>query len=90
MKCPVCDAPSLVKETRGSHRRRECFNGHRFSTQEILTHATPLLLQRQAKQAKQASGLELDHLCVNPPCINIDHLELVTPQENSARRGRRD
>lgn len=32
------------------------------------------------------SGLVLDHLCRNPPCINPEHLEPVTDQEN-VRRG---
>ena len=32
-----------------------------------------------------ASGLELDHLCVNPGCCNPDHLELVTGAENTRR-----
>lgn len=32
-------------------------------------------------------GLELDHLCRNPPCINPDHLEAVTHAENM-RRGK--
>jgi hypothetical protein len=32
------------------------------------------------------SGLQLDHLCVMPPCLNPAHLELVTGRENSARR----
>lgn len=31
-------------------------------------------------------GLELDHLCRNPSCVNPDHLEPVTHQEN-VRRG---
>lgn len=31
-------------------------------------------------------GLELDHLCVNPPCCNPWHLEPVTRSEN-LRRG---
>lgn len=31
-------------------------------------------------------GLELDHLCRNPSCVNPEHLEAVTHQEN-ARRG---
>jgi hypothetical protein len=31
-------------------------------------------------------GLQLDHLCRNPPCVNPDHLEPVTMQEN-IRRG---
>ena len=30
-------------------------------------------------------GLELDHLCMNPPCVNPDHLEPVTHQENMRR-----
>lgn len=40
MKCPRCGAESNVKETRSfeygtASRRRECFNGHRFTTVEI-------------------------------------------------------
>ncbi len=31
-------------------------------------------------------GLELDHLCRNPPCVNPAHLEPVTTREN-IRRG---
>jgi len=30
-------------------------------------------------------GLELDHLCCNPPCVNPDHLEPVTHEENMRR-----
>ncbi len=29
------------------------------------------------------SGLELDHRCVQPPCINPDHLQPVTPSMNN-------
>lgn len=30
-------------------------------------------------------GLALDHLCRNPPCVNPEHLEPVTQQENLLR-----
>lgn len=31
------------------------------------------------------AGLELDHLCRNPPCVNPAHLEPVTHRENMRR-----
>jgi len=31
-------------------------------------------------------GLELDHLCRNKSCVNPDHLEPVTREENARRR----
>lgn len=30
-------------------------------------------------------GLDLDHLCSNPPCVNPEHLEPVTRAENTRR-----
>ncbi len=34
-------------------------------------------------------GLEIDHLCVNPRCVNPEHLEAVTPEENKRRAAQR-
>lgn len=36
MKCPKCNADSRVLATRGLRRRRECFNEHRFTTEEVV------------------------------------------------------
>jgi hypothetical protein len=33
-----------------------------------------------------AAGLQIDHLCSVPPCVNPAHLEPVTPLENTLRR----
>jgi hypothetical protein len=30
-------------------------------------------------------GMTVDHLCGNPPCINVEHMEIVTIQENILR-----
>jgi transcriptional regulator NrdR family protein len=41
MRCPVCNAPTDVKETRTKDgyvfRRRLCFNEHTFTTEERVT-----------------------------------------------------
>lgn len=39
MKCPLCGAPTDVKQTKDEHgvpiRRRHCFNDHSFLTKEV-------------------------------------------------------
>lgn len=32
------------------------------------------------------SGLVINHLCNTPSCVNVDHMEVVTPQRNTAYR----
>ena len=30
-------------------------------------------------------GFQIDHLCLNKPCVNPSHMEIVTPKENKLR-----
>lgn len=39
----------------------------------------------EAYHELQCSGLELDHMCVNPRCVNPMHLDPVTHSENVQR-----
>lgn len=67
--CPECGAWTDVIETRAydNHikRRRECGNGHRFTTQEIHT---PLAQSFAATLAIRARAIPLDpELAQDPP-----------------------
>ena len=59
MICPKCLAATRVLETRGTTRRRECFNMHRFWTQEaIVGEVTEMGPQRRrADEAPPAQSL---------------------------------
>lgn len=54
------------------------FNKKQFSTHRAMMMATDQVIP---------PGMQVDHLCRNPPCCNPAHLEIVTPAEN-VRRGR--
>jgi hypothetical protein len=53
-----------------------------------VTHARVVLAHRFAWEwlvGPIPQGLELDHLCRVPQCVNPDHLEPVTPRVNKLR-----
>ena len=74
MKCPTCGAWSNVLDTRdGPHettkRRRECANGHRFYTFEMLAPArNPGSMQRAVKtvQSQRARWQRNQQIRRNP------------------------
>jgi len=55
-------------------------NGYPLGNQEPAYRATWKLLVGPIPD-----GLELDHLCKNPLCVNPHHLEPVTQRENNRR-----
>lgn len=60
MKCPWCNAWTIVLETRqGSKRRRECGNGHRYRTVEITdAHYELVMLERRLRTARAVLRLK--------------------------------
>lgn len=55
MKCPICAKWSTVLETRNHSRRRECGNGHRFTTREIVIEnpRSAAMYERWAKEQQE-------------------------------------
>lgn len=57
MKCPECNAWTIVKDTRksptfGYMRRRECANYHKFTTQEVIVPQEAIDEERRQNIAK--------------------------------------
>ena len=62
MKCPICSAESIVKDVRDRNdyriRRRECKNGHFFSSYEIPDERMTELLNFEKTVKKVQSLIE--------------------------------
>jgi hypothetical protein len=56
-------------------------------------HARHKLVHRVAWEAEHGpipDGLHIDHLCCTKLCVNVRHMELVTPGENNRRARERN
>ena len=63
MKCPICGAWTLVKQTKksptfGYTRRRECANEHRFTTKEVIVPQEAIDEERRTNIANNLERLE--------------------------------
>jgi hypothetical protein len=53
-----------------------------IQSKKILAHR----LAYEKKFGQIPQNMEIDHLCHNKSCVNVDHLEAVTHQVNCQRR----
>ena len=77
--------------------RQTCYVGDCIIWTGVLTHegygrmkinrrfvmATHIAMQLEGKEIRK--GFNADHLCRNPACVNVAHIEEVTPRENTLR-----
>ena len=79
MKCPQCEVWTTVIRTVGALRRRECGNGHRFSTREVVVQDEEKEL-RLVLIARAVLALR-DHGPMSVPRLTA----LVRAQENTVK-----
>lgn len=62
MRCPVCNVWTVVKEARDSpvhnyRRRRECANGHKFTTEERVIPQEQLTQERRDRLKRNTKSV---------------------------------
>ena len=88
IKCPARERfeSYILKLTNGCWEwqgcRRKGYGRFRFEGHMVSAHRFAF----EQVRGKIPDGLQLDHLCRNHTCVNPEHLEIVTNQEN-CRRG---
>jgi hypothetical protein len=61
------------------------YGQYHFTVNGVLHYPMAHRLMWEKANGPIPDGLHIDHLCRNPPCVNPDHLEPVTPRENAYR-----
>lgn len=56
-----------------------------YGTFKVGEARTAHRVSYQFYKGELIESMQVDHLCSNPICVNPDHLELVTPEQNKAR-----
>lgn len=69
--CWMWEGATYLKGYGQFYLQRDYYSAHRVSY-EYFHHRIP-------------DGLQIDHLCRTPPCVNPEHLEVVTGGENQRR-----
>ncbi len=73
----------LGNQTSNGYGKWQRGPGHK----EKAVHRT---VYQHYKNEKIPTGLQLDHLCRNRICCNPDHMEVVTPSENTKRQDHKE
>lgn len=78
--CPVPDLPGPCWQWARGHNGKG-YGQFSYKGKQWLTHR----LSYELLDGPIPAGLQLDHLCRNPGCLNPQHLEPVTNLENALR-----